>query len=40
MVNICAPLVADLFSFRYERSLMLSFLNNYHADVIAAFNSS
>ena len=30
----CAPLVADLFLYRYERD----FMNSHQADVIEAFN--
>ena len=36
----CAPLVADLFLFCYERDLMLSLLDNNQADIIEAFNST
>ena len=36
----CAPLVADLFLFCYERDFMLSISNNTQADVIEAFNST
>ena len=38
----CAPLVADLFVFCYERSrdLMLSHSDNNQADVVEAFNSA
>ena len=33
-----APLVADLFSFCYERDFMLSFSDNNQADIFEAFN--
>ena len=36
----CAPLVADLFLFCYERDFMLSLSDNNQADVIKAFNST
>ena len=36
----CAPLVADLFLFRYERDLMLSLSDNNQTDIIEAFNST
>ena len=36
----CAPLVADLFSFCYERDFMLSLSDNNQADVVEAFNST
>ena len=36
----CAPLVADLFLFCYERDFMMSLSDDKHADVIDAFNSS
>ena len=36
----CAPLVADLFLFCYERDFMLSFSYNNQADVVEAFNST
>ena len=35
----CAPLVADLFLFRYERDFMLSLSDNNQTDIIEAFNS-
>ena len=35
----CAPLVADLFLFCYERDFMLSLSDN-QADIIEAFNST
>ena len=36
----CAPLVADLFLFCYERYFMLSLSDNNQTDIIEAFNSS
>ena len=36
----CAPLVADLFLFCYERDFMLSFSEENQSDVIEAFNST
>ena len=36
----CAPLVADLFLFCYERDFMLSLSDNNQADVIEAFSST
>ena len=36
----CAPLVADLFLFCYERDFTLSLSDNNQADVIEAFNST
>ena len=36
----CAPLVADLFLFCYERDFMLSLSENTQSDVIEAFNST
>ena len=36
----CAPLVADLFLFCYERDLMLSLSKDNQSDVIEAFNST
>ena len=35
----CAPLVADLFLFCYERDYMLSLSDNIQTDIIEAFNS-
>ena len=35
----CAPLVADLFMFCYERDLMMSLSNDKQADVIDPFNT-
>ena len=34
----CAPLVADLFMFCYERDFMSSLSNNNQTDVTEAFN--
>ena len=36
----CAPLVADLFLFCYERDFMLSLSDNNQTGVIEAFNST
>ena len=36
----CAPLVADLFLFCYERDFRLSLSDNYQADITEAFNST
>ena len=36
----CAPLVADLFLFCYERDFMLSLSDNNQTDIIEAFNSN
>ena len=36
----CAPLVADLYLFCYERHLMMSLSDDKHDDVIDAFNTS
>ena len=36
----CAPLVADLFLFYYERDFMKSFSRENQADIIEAFNST
>ena len=36
----CAPLVADLFLFCYERGFMLSLSEDNQSDVIEAFNST
>ena len=36
----CAPLVADLFSFCYERDFMKSLSDSNQADIIEAFNST
>ena len=35
----CAPLVADLFLFCYERDFMLSLSDNHQTDIIEALNS-
>ena len=40
IVNNCAPLVADLFVFCYERDFMLSLSDNNQTDIIEAFNST
>ena len=36
----CAPLVADLFLFCYERDFMLSLSDDTQTDIIEAFNST
>ena len=36
----CAPLVADLFLFSYERDFMLYLSDNNQTDIIEAFNST
>ena len=36
----CAPLVADLFLFCYERDFMMSLSDNKQADIIYAFNTT
>ena len=36
----CAPLVADLFLFCFERDFMLSLSDNNRTDIIEAFNST
>ena len=36
----CAPLVADLFPFCYERDLIMSLSDDKQADVIDAFNTT
>ena len=36
----CAPLVADMFLFCYERDFMLSLSNNNQADIIESFKST
>ena len=36
----CAPLVADLFLFCYERDLMMSLSDDNLADVIDAYNTT
>ena len=40
MGTYCAPLVADLFLFCYERDFMLSLSDNNQADIIEVFNST
>ena len=35
----CAPLVADLFLFCYERDFMMSLFDDKRADIIDAFNT-
>ena len=40
MGTSCAPLVADLFLFCYERDFMLSLSENNKTDIIEAFNST
>ena len=40
MGSNCAPLVADLFLFCYERDFMLSLSEDNQSDVIEAFNST
>ena len=40
MGSNCAPLVADLFLFCYERDFMLSLSDSDKADVIEAFYST
>ena len=40
MGTYCAPLVADLFLFCYERDFMLSLSDNSQTDIIEAFNST
>ena len=40
MDTYCAPLVADLFLFCYERDFMLSLSDNNQPDIIEAFNST
>ena len=39
MGTYCAPIVADLFLFCYERDFMLSLSDNNQTDIIEAFNS-
>ena len=39
MGSNCAPLVADLFLFCYERGFMMSLSDDKQADVIDAFNT-
>ena len=40
MDTYCAPLVADLFLFCYERNFMLSMSDKNQTDIIEAFNST
>ena len=40
MGNNCAPLVADLFLFCYERDFMLSLSDSNQTDIIEALNST
>ena len=40
MCTNCAPLVADLFLFCYERLFMLSLSDKNQTDIIEAFNST
>ena len=40
MDTICAPLVADLFLFSYERHFMMSLSDDKQADIIDAFNTT
>ena len=40
MGTICAPLVADLFLFYYERYFMTSLPDDNQADITEAFNST
>ena len=40
MVTNCAPLVADLFLFCYERDFMMSLSDDKQADIIDAFNTT
>ena len=40
VVACCAPLVADLFLFCFERDFMLSLSDNNQTDIIEAFNST
>ena len=40
MGSNCAPLVADLYLFCYERDFLLSFSKDNQSDVIEAFNST
>ena len=38
--HMCAPLIADLFLFCYERDFILSYSDNNQAYVVEAFNST
>ena len=40
MGTTCAPLVADLFLFCYDRDFMKSLSDDNQADIIEAFNST
>ena len=40
MSTNCAPLVADLFPFCFERGLMMIFSDDQQADIIDAFNTT
>ena len=40
MGSNCAPLVADLFLFCYERVFMMSFSSDKQANIIDAFNTA
>ena len=40
VVTGCAPLVAGLFLFCYERDFVLSFSDDRQADVVGAFNTT
>ena len=40
MGTYCAPLVADLFLFCYERDFMMSLSNDRQADIMEAFNTT
>ena len=39
-ITNCAPLVADLFLFCFERDFLLSLSDNNQTDIIEAFNST
>ena len=40
MCTNCAPVVADVFLFIYERAFMMSLSDDKQADFIAAFNTT
>ena len=40
MGNNCAPLIAELFLFCYERDFMMSLSDDKQADIIDAFNTT
>ena len=40
MASNCAPLVADLFLFCYERGFMMSLSDDKLADIVDAFNTT